>query len=391
MSGCAPGSHAEPVAMAAFANETLSTLIGSIYDCVLDPSRWEATLAEIAGLLHSEKAILSLNDLRQDCILIKKTVGWDPHWLERRDEYLPEIHDALRQWFMRDPSLDDPFIASREIPASEFDSIPYVRDCLRPQGICDVAHFFLISTPAHFSELVLFWPQRYGVVTDREIELGSLLLPHLRRAVTISNILDIRTIENARMTQALDAVRHGVLLINDHGTILHANRQAGSMLRDGAPIGVAGGTLKVRSLPADKELKKAIQLAARDETQMGKTGTAIRLTDPNAPPIFARVLPMAGSDLRTRLQPGAAAAIFIEAPPGNSVCVDALADGFALTAAEKRLLANLLTGRTLLESAEDIGIAISTARTHLSSIFRKTGVSRQAELMQLATRIASLP
>lgn len=377
--------------MTAFSNAALSTLIGSIYDCVLDPARWEAALAEITGVLHGEKAILSLNDLRQDCILIKKTVGWDPYWLEMREGHLPEIHGALRQWFMREPSLDEPFIASREIPAGELDNAPYMRDCLRPQGISDVAHFFLISTPAHFSELVLFWPRQYGVVTDHEIELGGLLLPHLRRAVTISNILDIRTIEHARMAQALDALRHGVLLTNDQGRVLHANRLAESMLRDGGPIGMAGGTLKIKSVPADKELKKAIQLAARDETLMGKTGTAIRLTDPEAPPIFARVLPMAGSDLRTRMQPGAAAAIFIEAPPGNYVCVDAIADGFALTGAEKRLLASLLSGRTLLESADDLGIAITTARTHLGSIFRKTGVSRQAELIQLATRIGSLP
>jgi hypothetical protein len=34
-----------------------------------------------------------------------------------------------------------------------------------------------------------------GIITDRDITLGGLLLPHLRRAVTISKVLDAHAIE----------------------------------------------------------------------------------------------------------------------------------------------------------------------------------------------------
>jgi DNA-binding NarL/FixJ family response regulator len=39
------------------------------------------------------------------------------------------------------------------------------------------------------------------------------------------------------------------------------------------------------------------------------------------------------------------------------------------------------------ESATDVGISFSTARTHLARIFDKTGVRRQAELVRLMAQI----
>ena len=103
------------------------------------------------------------------------------------------------------------------------------------------------------------------------------------------------------------------------------------------------------------------------------------------PPVFAHVLPLTGSDLRTRLQPAAVAAVFIGAPPDEQDGADTTAAAFGLTPAETQVLASLLAGRTLAETAVALGIAPSTAKTHLDHIFAKTGVTRQADLMRLGT------
>ena len=52
------------------------------------------------------------------------------------------------------------------------------------------------------------------------------------------------------------------------------------------------------------------------------------------------------------------------------------------------MLANLLGGHTLVATAAALGIAATTAKSHLENIFTKTGVSRQADLMRLATGLA---
>ena len=366
----------------------LSALIGSIYDCALDPDHWDKTLADIRDALCCMTAVLHLDDLLADRAFIQKCVGMEPHWQLATTKYSTEINARMVEAIASLPSLDGPHVSSRHLTRAYWEASPYVQECLRPQGIVDTMEFFLMHTPTRFSGFGLARHERQGLITDREIELGGLLLPHLRRAVTISNVLDASTIERARMAEALDALRCGVVLTDERAAILYANRAAEQMLHNGGPIQGTRGVLSVNAPSAAKELRSAIRLAARDEAGIGKTGLAIRLSEPDAPPFFAHVLPMSGSDLRARLKPEAVAAVFIGGVPDEQDAAETMAAAYGRTSAETRLLANLLGGRTLAETAAALGIAMTTAKMHLENIFSKTGVHRQAELMLLATRAA---
>jgi DNA-binding CsgD family transcriptional regulator len=143
--------------------------------------------------------------------------------------------------------------------------------------------------------------------------------------------------------------------------------------------------LQAKVPSAAAELRAAIRLAAQDEVQIGKTGLAIQLTEPDAAAVFAHVLPMQGGDLRTQLHPAIVAGVFIGEPPDGQEGAEMLAAAYDLTRAETRVLASLLCGRTLPETAAALGIAASTVNTHLDNIFAKTGVSRQADLVRLGT------
>jgi DNA-binding CsgD family transcriptional regulator/PAS domain-containing protein len=280
-------------------------------------------------------------------------------------------------------------VESRHFSPAFIETSRFFQEWERATGTVDSMRLFLMHTPRYDAGIGVGRNERQGLITDREIELGKLLLPHLRRAVTISNVLDIRTIEGTRMAEALDALRCAVVLVNEHGSILHANRAAENVLDKGGLIQIGQGTLQATAASAESELRSALTLAAGNEAGIGKTGLAIRLTEPDAPPIFAHVLPLTGSDFRTRLQPAAVAAVFIGVPPDAQDGADALAAAFGLTPAETRLLASLFAGCTLAETAATLGITRPTAKTHLEHIFLKTKVTRQAELMRLWTGLIS--
>jgi DNA-binding CsgD family transcriptional regulator/PAS domain-containing protein len=369
--------------------QALSKLIGSIYDRALDPSGWDQTLSDVANAFDSNHLNLSLIDLRRDRFLLLKNVGLNHREIKRLPKYLPEINailgGALADW----PSLEEPHVDSRHLTPAYIKTSPLFQEWVRPSGTSDVMQFFLLHTPSHLSLLSVGRHKQQGLITARDIDLGKLLLPHLRRALTISKAVDVRTIAGARMAEALDALRYAVVLTNEGGTILHANRAAEHMLRDGGPIQSAQGTLQATAPSAASELRSALAFAARNETRIGKTGLAIRLTGPDVPPLFAHVMPLAGSDLRTRLQPAAVAAVFIGAPPGAQDGAESAAAAFGLTRAETRVLASLFAGRTLAETAANLRIAGTTAKTHLGHIFLKTGATRQVDLMRLWTGLAS--
>lgn len=83
----------------------------------------------------------------------------------------------------------------------------------------------------------------------------------------------------------------------------------------------------------------------------------------------------------------ARAVVFISNPdtlPKESV--DEVMDVYDLTASEKKLLRELIAGRSLREAADALKITWVTSRNRLARIMSKTDTHRQSELLQLILR-----
>jgi DNA-binding CsgD family transcriptional regulator len=81
------------------------------------------------------------------------------------------------------------------------------------------------------------------------------------------------------------------------------------------------------------------------------------------------------------------AMLLVADPDGRTPSERDLAEFFGLSPAENRLTGALLAGKTMREAATDFGVRITTLRTQLSSILRKVGVNRQAELIRVLSNI----
>ena len=374
--------------MAVLSNQELSDIIGHIYDCALEPARWEPTLDALRNLLRCRSAQLALVDVPRHRVLIQKTIGIESHWLQLQSKYLPEIIAFAERHLDGGASMDEPLVTSRLASPARYAASPYFQEWGRPQGYVDVVQINLMRTLTRLSGLGLGRHESQGVLEDRDIALMRLLIPHVRRAVTVSNVLDAQAIEKARLAETLDALKVGVVLTNRDSRILHANRSAEQIMRDGGALRARHGVLRADRPAASAEIKAAIGMAAGDECAIGKTGFAVRLTEDDAAPLVAHVLPLAGGTLRNQLEPDAVAAVFINTPVDDAAIAKVVSATFELTPAETRVLVCLIEGSTVVEAAASLDIAPTTVRTHLDSIFAKTGVSRQSELVRLAARIA---
>ncbi len=68
-----------------------------------------------------------------------------------------------------------------------------------------------------------------------------------------------------------------------------------------------------------------------------------------------------------------------------------LRDTWGLSAQEARVTLRLIDGATVVECAADLGIAESTVRTHVKTVFAKTGRTRQAQLPSLLQNRPGIP
>jgi DNA-binding CsgD family transcriptional regulator len=79
--------------------------------------------------------------------------------------------------------------------------------------------------------------------------------------------------------------------------------------------------------------------------------------------------------------------IFSGFDEGEAEQVAMLRQAFQLTPSEARISLCLAGGKSLEEVAQEMAIAQETARSHLKSVFRKTGTHRQGELIALVSRL----
>jgi DNA-binding CsgD family transcriptional regulator len=371
--------------MPSISHGRLSELIGMVYDCAIDPDLWPQALTAIRDATRFANATLSAQAVPTGEILLNVSVGIPPDWLASMETY---AGDVIELWgglpAIAAYPLDRPTVLSHSQPGGEYKQVRYYREWGVPQGLSDLLAVPIARDAQAFGTVAMGWHEREGEITAADLELPMLLLPHLQRAVSISRLLDIRTVEVQSFAATLDGLSAGALLVGGDLSIVHANEAARAMLAARDPVSGERGRLAVASEPAQRMLAQAVAAAGRDEREIDRAGLGIPVRRESGPAVL-HVLPLRYGAVRPRLAPQAVAAVFVvPAAVPRPVPEQALAALFDLTPAEAKVFALLASGLSVADAARSLGIAQSTVKTHLHQLFQKTGAKRQAELVRLA-------
>ena len=374
--------------MPVISQERLSTLIGQIYDCTIVPDQWPNTMKDICGRLDCVGSAMLVQDLRGLPPTFLYSWNTDQKWLERYVEYAGEVAQLYNVPDVSNAPLDTPIVLSHTFEEKALREFRVYREWAEPQGVCDFIQTAALRTPDRIGLFSAYRSNRAGRFTNRDVNIMRLLAPHIRRAVTISDLMDLKRLEARAVEVTLDNLSAGVVVVANDSRILHANEAARLMFKAGTPVHSFKGKLLASDEVATRELAEAIAIAQRDEAMIGAAGIGVALKNTSRVMALAHVLPLAYGKLRTRLIPQAIAAVFVT-QTGEKQFVDMSAIGeiFDLTPAETHLLEHLAQGATLKVVSSALGISLATAKTHLSHIFSKTGVTRQTDLIALVNRL----
>ena len=176
----------------------------------------------------------------------------------------------------------------------------------------------------------------------------------------------------------LDELNCGVVLVDQQGTILHANRTGRSELMRCHVLGEANGSLYALAIQDGKALQ-----AALDRTADGKRGLVNLRASGREMSIVLVPLPDQSAKGAHRV------ALYFAR---NEVCETSLLGFFAstyrLTPAEEQVLAILVQGYNAPEAATLLDVAVSTVRTHVRNLCSKT---QSGGIRELVSRVAVLP
>jgi DNA-binding CsgD family transcriptional regulator len=179
----------------------------------------------------------------------------------------------------------------------------------------------------------------------------------------------------------LDALGTALLLVDSRGRPIFINRRAAEILaqQDGLALGPSG--LATDSVQKTRALRAAITgAAARAHSSLAHSLTLrLSVARPSSrPPWLVSILPIARDG--TVATAGCAAIAITASDARTRIDPTGAADYFLLTPREADVAALLATGCSSREAARALHIRIGTVRTHLKSLFEKTGARSQTAL-----------
>jgi PAS domain-containing protein len=370
-------------------SDTLSVLIAHIYDAAIEPSQWPAVLENIGRFVPGCHANLLLHDAVDESA---NTLFVSSDDLNYRRRYLDQgarlnpVFQALRS-----RNVGEVYSASDIIPPAQDRRTLFYKEWQQPQGLIDAVAAVLDRSPTSGALIAVPRHQSHGVVDAASRQRMRLIVPHLRRAVTISRAVDFQN-ASAMLADAFDAFAASIYLVDAGGRIVHANRSGAELLAQTDILSRRGDHLRANDPDVDRTLRRVFALAGTsDEAAIGDKGVGIAMTSRDGERYLAHALPLtSGARRRARPEQTVTIAVIVhKAQLHRTTVVNAVAERFRLTPTELRVLSGIIEVGCVPGVAPALGIGEQTVKTHLKRLFAKTGTGRQAELVKLVAEFAN--
>jgi DNA-binding CsgD family transcriptional regulator len=365
-------------------DQRLSALIGEIYDAAIEPERWPVALAGIRDFavgcavgLYSKDASRKSGNLHYDDGRI------EPRYAQLYfEKYVKVDPSNVRHFF---GEICEPMATVDLMPYDEFVQSRFYKEWAVPQGLVDHIAVVLDRSTTSVAMFGVFRHARQGLADEAMRRRMRLLAPHVRRAVLIGRTIDLGQDEAASFADTIDGLAAGTFLVDETARIVHANRAGYAMLAAPGPVRAAGGRLEAVASGSDQAFHDIFAACGKGDAAIGVKGIAVPLGANGGDPYVAHILPLtSGARRKAGRGYAATAAVFVQkasittpSPP------EVIAKAYRLTPTELRVLLAIVEVGGVPEVAEALGVAETTVKTHLRSLFEKTETNRQVDLAKL--------
>ena len=365
--------------------QQLSELISVVYDAAIDQSLWENAIERVAHFVDGVGAGLFCKDVDAQHSNVPHRFGI----VGPPVELFRQIYPAAVGHFLAE--IEQPIATADLIPYDELVATGLYQEWARPLGLIDFVSAVLDKSATSVAMFGVFRHERNGFVDDETRHRMRLIVPHIRRAIIIARLLDLKVAETGTFADTLDGLDAGVYLVDEGGRIVHTNAAGRAILDAGDILYVAARHLAACDPQVNQTLREVFAAAGQGDAALGTKGIAVPLIGKDGECYIAHALPLTtGARRRAGMAYTAVAALFVrKAALAMSSRSEAIGKMFKLTPTELRVLLAIVEVGGVPEVAAAFGVAETTVRTHVSNLFEKTGTKRQADLVKLVAGYAT--
>jgi DNA-binding CsgD family transcriptional regulator len=366
-------------------------LLDAIYSAGADFSLWPKALVKLADTVGGhEAAITTVGPQGMPWVSAPRT---DPAYLALyRDYYYAQDYIAQR---MVARGVGAAVTQEMVTTAAEQNKSAVYSEWARPQGYHHLLGGLVMAQQSWSTMLIVTGRRSYS---SEATSLYASLAGHIARAVQLNIRLAQSDQRLAASEQVLQALPRAALVLDADARLLLANPAGEVLMRPGGGLHLRDGRLCAHDLSVQQLLRSLVlecvnpQLRHPHQAQDPHIAQGeILLPRLGHSPRRLLVSPLRHTESSdaSHMIPAMAAVLVVEAQEPEISVAERLQQRFGLTPAEARLATEMAQGDGKVAAAERLGISFSTARSHLSRIFDKTGVRRQAELVRLMAQLDS--
>ncbi|MCE2657931.1 MAG: LuxR C-terminal-related transcriptional regulator [Rubrivivax sp.] len=353
-------------------------LLEAIYESALSPAHWVHCLELIRAQFAGNYVSLIVRHGTGDDLGLIVSASGGQHIVNPGNPYLEMspftglVPDKL-------VTLGD-LLSETDWRASQ-----YYRDWCAPRGVFHVMAVDIGTRDGGIYGFRITRPEGSADFSPAEQALCKRLLPHLKRALNLHLAVNQDRKVNTLYSQAMAHLMVGVIVLDERGEVMECNPMARAIVDLNDGLRIVGNQVEATYANDNRKLQQMIRgaLAPRATTQVSMV-EAMAASRPSGKVSWGLVVQSMEPDQWTEGKHRPSVAVFVRDAEGKAHPPVKLAQQlFQLTPAETSLAIQLANGLSLEEAAEALNIRRNTARAHLRSIFSKTGVRRQTELVRI--------
>jgi DNA-binding CsgD family transcriptional regulator len=371
--------------------DEVADLLRDVYDAALNPAAWPKVMRAVSQAVGGAVGALQVLDLKTEQITALVANDVPPEAIADYNGYYYSVCPRVPAGKAAGPGVlleDGDILDERAMERHEF-----YAEFLAKFGWRHWTGLVMHAADGMQVSFNVHRPIGHGTATAPQRRLINVLVPHLDRALRLSIRLGEIEAERDAFAEPLERLGIAAFVLDRRGRVARCNRAADAMERAADGITTRDGRLVVMWPAAARRFEALVASAAGiaqgiPASLPGRGGSMLRAPRPSGKRDYElSITPLPRRDLGIGAE-GPFVLVLARDPDGDATPTERLLrDLYGLSPQEAALARALTRGRTVEETASELGVTVNTARVYLRRIFRKTGTDRQVDLMRLLLRM----
>lgn len=360
------------------------SLTDAVYRAVFEPDAWADTMRLCAQAFPSNGQTFYFLDKPSGRIKPVALEGIAPQWLGAFDAlyFTPD-----NPWIGASEPLHRPGVVrtNERLETLLGDKgvlyrSSYYNDWMRPQGFRFTLGNTLFAEDDVVANITLMRPPNMPTFSTAEVSAFERLSVHMTRALRLAVRMEQQQPHGTGVA-LLDALPHGVALVDPQLRLVHANPAMERLLRAGRGLRLRHDRLETPDPLAQHELMAAVTHALQPHAVVAHTPRNVRL--PLGPHTTLTLQATPARGLASRYLPHSPMALLstTHVKTDDPLSQSVLRQRYNCTPAETRLALGLMAGLSLRAAAQAADTTYESARTTLKRVFQKLDVHSQSQLV----------